>query len=161
MSRDANKLALALHLYRSPKNLRMLKNSRCLRVLPFANKGPGQSFSNGNLMAVFQLAKIEDHLLFGWLLGFPSFTCVGWCWGVGWNAAVLVQRQGIGWDPQPWFLCVQSLPCRASYSIQSMSHFPVFRVAEDNPALGLKWVALILTGLCLWLLAFCWLGLLQ
>lgn len=42
-----------------------------------------------------------------------------------------------------------------------MSHFPVFRAAEDSPALGLKWVALILTGLGLWLLAFCWLDLLQ
>lgn len=42
-----------------------------------------------------------------------------------------------------------------------MSYLPLFPVAEDSPALGLKKMALILPGLCLWLLAFCWLGLLQ
>lgn len=44
---------------------------------------------------------------------------------------------------------------------QSMSHFPLFLAAEDSLVLGLKWMTLILPGLCLWLLAFCWLGLLQ
>ena len=60
----------------------MLKDSWCLRVfvfgfLPFANKGPGQSFAISNLLAVFQLAKIEDHLLFRLSAGLSFFYL---CW---------------------------------------------------------------------------------
>lgn len=50
----------------------MLNISWCLCILPFANKGPGQSFSNWNLVAVFQLAMIEGHLLFWLSAGLPS-----------------------------------------------------------------------------------------
>lgn len=146
--------------------------SWCLMFVPCANGGPGRGFQTqawwqsfteqgwlkalcplGSLRGLFLQQSLSAGLL-------PAFTCGGRCPGARWNSASGGRRQGRGGGLGPWLLCVQNLPWRAR-CIQSMGYLPLFPVAENSPALGLKRLALILPWLCLWLLASCWLGLLQ